>query len=250
MEEKNASGTHCRPTRIPDFKWAKCLLQRADFIGWRTNLEFVASLYNVLLRRAQLRAVHLVVVQKSLLTSQDQEMLASVTAKDFITEALHSGECESLRKFLYRSGLREKLQKTAHMMDLAFRHVRGSESEKLTMRKRFVAMRVWNGFSSLFFTLNPHDIRSPMTLVLVTPEHFHMEPFSLDFNDADTEAYLARLLGQHPRRLHEIVALMCKLEAFLCETCFFGAYRALLSHVSVRLGQTTAWTSKSRVYQP
>ena len=51
-------------------------------------------------------------------------------------------------------------------MEIAFRSVRGSDSEKLTMRKRFFAMRVRYGFSSLFFTLNPHDIRSPITLAL------------------------------------------------------------------------------------
>ena len=73
------------------------------------------------------------------------------------------------------------------------------------MRKRFVAMRVRYGFSSLFFTLNPHDIRSPLTLALTNYKEFHIERFSLDFDDAETEAYLSRLLGEHPRKLHEIV---------------------------------------------
>ena len=73
------------------------------------------------------------------------------------------------------------------------------------MRKRFVTMRVRHGFSSLFFTLNPHDIRSPVTLALTNHVDTHIERFSLDFDDAETEAYMTRLLGANPRKLHELV---------------------------------------------
>ena len=90
-----------------------------------------------------------------------------------------------------------------------------------------MAMRVWNGFSSLFFTLNPHDIRSPVTLALTCHEHFHMERFSLDFDDEATEAYLARLLGEHPRRLHEIVVQ----DPLAATRCFHYTVRLVLEHL-------------------
>ena len=51
-------------------------------------------------------------------------------------------------------------------MQMAFHSVRGSDSEKLTMRSRIVSMRARYGFSSLFFTLNLYDIRSPLTLAV------------------------------------------------------------------------------------
>ena len=38
-------------------RWVKCRLTRADFRGWRGSIDFVACLYNVLMRRDQLRAV-------------------------------------------------------------------------------------------------------------------------------------------------------------------------------------------------
>ena len=132
------------------------------------------------------------------------EALEQLSAQDLLAEALQSVECDSLKKLLRRKGLDEKVRRAARLMDVAFRHVRGSDSEKQTLRKRFVAMRVWNGFSSLFFTLNPHDIRSPLTLTLTDHERFHIERFSLDFGDEATDAYFTKLLGEHPRRLHEI----------------------------------------------
>ena len=101
-----------------------------------------------------MKAVHLVVVKKSLLTFRDVETLQEISAKDFVSEALSSGECDSLKQLLRRTGLDAKLQNTVRLMELAFQHVRGSESDKHTLRRRFVGMRVWNGFSSLLSTLN------------------------------------------------------------------------------------------------
>ena len=71
-----------RPTKLPDFLWGKCLLSRADNMAWRTNLEFVASLYNILLRRSQMRAVHFVVVQSPVLSQTDMEALAGSLRKN------------------------------------------------------------------------------------------------------------------------------------------------------------------------
>ena len=48
---------------LPDFRWAKGLLARADKIAWRCKLELVSCLYSILLRRAQMNAVHFVTVQ-------------------------------------------------------------------------------------------------------------------------------------------------------------------------------------------
>ena len=115
-----------------------------DFVGWRTHLEFVASLYNIHLRRAQLKAVHMVVVKKSLLTGQDIEALEQLSAQYLLAEALKTGDCDSLKQLLQRKGLDEKVRRAARLMDVAFRTVRGSDSEKQSLRKRFVAMRVWN----------------------------------------------------------------------------------------------------------
>ena len=46
-----------RVTRLPSSKWAKCLLNRADAVSWRKDVEFVATLFNVFLRRDQMNKV-------------------------------------------------------------------------------------------------------------------------------------------------------------------------------------------------
>ncbi len=92
------------------------MLTRADCSARRQNREFVASLYNILLRRAQMRAVYLVVDKRSLLTWADIEAPRSVSAEDFLTEALTSGDCDSLKRLLQRKGLDEKRRSAVRLM--------------------------------------------------------------------------------------------------------------------------------------
>ena len=62
------------------------------------------------------------------------------------------------------------------------------------------------GRSSLFFTLNPHDIKSPLTISLLQNDAHFEKRFSLDWSDAGTEQYICEVLKANPRRLHEAVA--------------------------------------------
>ena len=153
------------------------------------DVEFVACLYNVLLRRSQLRAVQMTMRQLAF-SSADTQALQETTASDLVAHALASGDCNSVRDVLRRKKLDDKLRTTFHYMHMAQRRVHGSEAQRETIHFKFRAMRIWHGCSSLFFTLNPHDIRSPLTLALINGDHFHAERFSLDLSDEATEAYL------------------------------------------------------------
>ena len=48
-----------RPNHLPSWRWCKTLLTRADSCLWRQDVEFIASLYNIQLRRAQVNAVEM-----------------------------------------------------------------------------------------------------------------------------------------------------------------------------------------------
>ena len=85
------------------------------------------------------------------------------------------------------------------------RNVRGSEASKGALRSNFTAMRIWNGCSSLFFTLNPYA-RQPLTIALCNGEHFHVEHFSLDWPDEDMASFFEKTSRDRPRLLHEIAA--------------------------------------------
>ena len=133
------------PHGIDGRHWAKCLVQRADFRGWRTNIDFVACLYNILLRREQLRAIAAEVRYNPLFT-QEADVLKEVTRKDLVAAALASGECNSVRQLLRKENLDNKVKTALRRMEIVQRRVEGSDAERSSCRYKFVAMRVWNGF--------------------------------------------------------------------------------------------------------
>ena len=84
-------------------------------------------------------------------------------------------------------------------MEIVQRRVDGSDAERSSCRYKFVALRFWNGFPTLFFTLNPNDVHSPLTVLLANQEHTHVEKISLDFTDAEMHNYVGRARkGQLP----------------------------------------------------
>ena len=133
-----------RRTHVPAHRWAKCLITRADFHDWRMDFEFVACLYNILLRRSQLRAVQL--TMKNLTFSpRDAAALRETTAHDLLAHALASGDCDSVRQVLRRAKLDTKLRTTFEYMQMAQRKVRGGEAERGALRYKFRATRIWQG---------------------------------------------------------------------------------------------------------
>ena len=155
-----------RSSALPAWRWAKTLLTRANSSLWRQDVEFVASLYNVHLRRDQIHAVEACSRSHSFTPTQKAD-LAGLTATGLVAHALASGDVESVRGALKRKGLDKSIDTALRKMQIIQRNVRGSEAEKDNLLPRFFALRLWSGCSSLFFTLNPHDIKSPLTLSLL-----------------------------------------------------------------------------------
>ena len=132
--------------------------------------------------------------------------LKGVTSASLAAAASSSGEVESVRKILQKKNLEQPLKTAFRKMQIIQRNVRGSESQKDNMMPRFFGLRLWSGCSSLFFTLNPHDIMSSLTMTLLQNDCHFEKKFSLDWSDVDTEAYIQTHLKENHRRLHEAVA--------------------------------------------
>ena len=95
-----------------------------------------------------------------------------------------------MKDLLQKKGLHENIQKTFRQMQIVQRKVRGSEAEKDSLIPKFIALRIWSGCSSLFFTLNPHDIRSPITVLLLHDNVRMEKTFSLHLKEEEAEAYM------------------------------------------------------------
>ena len=123
-----------------------------------------------------------------------------------MASALAAGECDSIRAALRKHKILDKVKDVLHCLDFALRGVEGSESERELFRQKFQAMRIWNGCSFVFFTLNPHDTKTPLLVAFVSEHRTQIERVSLDWNDEEMAAYYERVKQGNPLRMHELAA--------------------------------------------
>ena len=119
-------------------------------------------------------------VRNNKLTASAMSEVQKITATSLVAQAMSSGDANSIRDLLKKKGLQAPIENALRSMQIIQRNVRGSESEKDSLMPKFTALRIWSGCSSLFFTLNPHDIRSPITVLLLQDDLKLEKRFSLD----------------------------------------------------------------------
>ena len=95
------------------------------------------------------------------------EQLQELTATGLVQQVLSSGDVNSVKSGLRRKDLSHPVQEALRQMQVCTRKVRGSEEERDNLIFKFRALRIWSGCASLFFTLNPHDIKSPLSISLL-----------------------------------------------------------------------------------
>jgi len=148
--------------------WIKLLLRRVDFRGWALCKEFAATVFNTLVRRAQMYAVH-AYVEFNPHFALAADALQTISPREFVASALATGECFSMRAALKKKGLDVKVKQALLSMDIALRNVEGSDSQRNLFRFMFVAMRVWTGCSS--FVLHNKPTRHQNSFIDCLPEY-------------------------------------------------------------------------------
>ena len=212
-----------RKPSLPAWRWAKCLLTRADFCLWRFDVEFVATLYNIFLRRDQIQAVE--ASWRSLHMSEGvRKDLELVTASSLVATALASGDVNSVRDVLRKKDLEKPVRAAMQQIQISLRNVRGSESERDNLMPKFLGMRLWAGCASLFFTLNPHDIRSPITISLLQNDLKFEKSFSLDGSEVEADVWITEFCRDNPRRIHEAVTA----NTLVATRCFHWTVRLVI----------------------
>jgi hypothetical protein len=169
----------------------------------KVSKEFAAVAYGTLVRRAQMSAIYRFCTTSYLFRSSADEFLG-LTAKDIVQAALASGDFKTVQTAFQCKDLDGRVKSILKQMQIATREVEGTPAERSSFRFRFLALRMWSGCSALFFTLNPHDIKSPLLLVFIGPENSGCERISLDWNDGEMEKYYSECLKGNPLRLHEL----------------------------------------------
>ena len=109
--------------------WAKTLLDRVDFAGWRLSKDFIACLYNIFFRREQFKALKVVIKHHALYATRIPA-LARLTQKDLLQTALQHGDAKDIRKLLQESDLEETVRSALITLQLTQKLVKNSDAER------------------------------------------------------------------------------------------------------------------------
>ena len=124
--------------------------------------------------------------------------------RDMVAAALAAGEASSIRHALKKKNIDVRVKNVLRSMEIAIRNVEGSEGERDVLRFKFGALRLWSGCSLLFWTLNPHDIHTPLLVMFIGDREEQLERISLDWDDEEMAQYYNRNRAGNPLRFHEL----------------------------------------------
>ena len=105
--------------------------------------------------------------------------LAKLNSKHILEAAIEAGDLASIRGLLRKEGVADSLKKILCLVQTINRNIHGTDAERSAIRYKFIAMRLWGGFSFVFFTLNPNEWGSPLTLRFRGPYSEELRSFSL-----------------------------------------------------------------------
>ena len=89
------------------------------------------------------------------------------------------GECYDVRAALRKDGLDKRCKDVLAQLQVAPRDEEGSPADHTALHFRFVATRVWCGCAFVFFTLNPHDNKTPLLIVCGNGGRYGFRRFSM-----------------------------------------------------------------------
>jgi len=183
-------------------RWSKCLLKRWRGSRWRLDLEFMAVCFNVFLRRSQMTSLA-ITYRKPWFTSWTDK-INSVKASDVRALAQIAEEHQSIKSIMRSDDVAESVKFLLHKMQLVQRYVPYTDAFRQSMRNRFTAMRIWGGSSTIFWTINPADVKHEMTLTFSCGDVAESYKYNLDWHDAEKNDFLDNTLPD--LAFHEIVA--------------------------------------------
>ena len=130
--------------------------------------------------------------------------LNTLTPHDMVAAALQTTQSQSLASILKNKGVDPKVKRVFRSMDIAMRSVDGSDSQLTAYRYKFAALRLWNGCSLLFFTINPHDIHTPLLLYFIGDRDDGISHISLDWEDEEMASFYESQKTGNRHRLYEL----------------------------------------------
>ncbi len=128
---------------------------------------------------------------------------SDINVEDVTVAAALLGEHAGVRAAIYKKDLPQKVRHVIRSLDIVQQHLPYTDAGRHACHRKFVALRLFYGISTIFLTLNPADTKHHFTITFAHDGAFETQRVSLDASDAEIAAFYD---GLPPLALHKLVA--------------------------------------------
>ena len=194
-----------REGRVVGIDWSDLLLNQVDKPWFRNHKEWQATAYKYFFRRAQIRQVQLL-VKTNQVFKDEVESLLRLRSSDFLDLALKSTDSDTLRKLMRDSTVVQHVRRAMYQVVKVMRSVPGSDSERHKFQSWFEALRIYAGCGVVFWTLNPRDTNSPLTVRFMADGLWKQERIRLDVDELLVHESLEGIRKRSPTALYDMIS--------------------------------------------
>ena len=177
--------------------WTNLLLHQMDKPWFRQHKEWQASAYKYILRREQIRAVE-TLVHTDQTWMHEASALQRLSSEDLLQLASTTSDSVSLRRVLHKSQIVPHVRNALKHVVKVMGKVSGSDSERHKFHAWFESLRVYHGTGVLFWTLNPRDTESALTIRYMADGLWKHEIIPLDADDLVVHESFERIRAKSP----------------------------------------------------
>ena len=153
--------------------WAKMLLGRSHSSRFRRHAKFIAVAFCTFLRREQMSSLAILVRQPWWRSTA--ERFAHIRVDELLIAAEHLGQQKSVRKLLADKNVLETVKQLSKSLEVIQKRIPYTNAHRVIFRHKFVVLRVWDGLSTFFFTLNAADVGHELTLLFASGDFLHKQ---------------------------------------------------------------------------
>ena len=143
--------------------WTALLLDQIDKPWLRCHYEFLATTMLYFIRLDQIKATEALVNHSSKLHA-DAAIFHRLHAHDLTQLAAQASDAATLRSLLNDDKVAQHIRSAMYHVHTIMKSVTGTDAERSKFQSYFQALRYYHGPAMVFWTLNPRDSSSPLTI--------------------------------------------------------------------------------------
>ena len=171
----------------------------------KRHQEFQAVAFKYFVRQDQIKEVSTLVNTNQEFQDEASEVMR-LHSEDLKELAAGVTSSTKLREALQKSNVAKHVRKAMYHVTTVMRKVEGTDGARHKFHKYFESLRIFHGSGVLFFTLNPRDVDSALTVRYMAEGLWKHDTIRLDLDEMAVHTQFEGIRSKSPTALHDMIS--------------------------------------------